>query len=526
MSEMMDVAPCPSGVPSPEVPVDCREQAATPGELFAKLDEHGLASMVIPHGTTWGIYTPPGSSWDKQLSAAQHDPDRQRLIEVMSGHGSAEEYREWRAIDIAPDGTRSCPPPSDGYLPACWRAGEIIRERCLAEDESSEECEERATAARQHFADERSVLGHLTVPGYEPDEWLDAGQCNDCFLPAFNHRPLGSVQHILALRSFADDGGPDRFRFGFLSSSDNHSARPGTGYKEFARTEMTEARLSRSMGALGGRYDVEPAARSRPYEGGVGFASGGEIERFGSFFYPGGLVAVHADGRDRASVWAALERKEVYATSGPRILLWFDLLNPPGSAAQAPAPTLPMGSEVAMRDAPIFQVRAVGSLEQRPGCSSLAEDALGAERVERLCRGECYLPSEERRLVTRIEIVRIRPQIRPDEPIGPLVEDPWRTFACQPDPAGCVVTFTDPDFGPAGRDAVYYARAIEAPSLQINADNLRCTRDEAGRCTHVDACRGGADDDCLAEDEERAWSSPIFVDHARPGTPEFAGGRG
>ena len=76
-----------------------------------------------------------------------------------------------------------------------------------------------------------------------------------------------------------------------------------------------------------------------------------------------------------------------------------------------------------------------------------------------------------------------------------------------------MATFTDPDFAPAGRDAVYYARAVEAPSLQINADNLRCTRDEAGRCTSVNACRGGADDDCLGEDEERAWSSPIFVDH-------------
>ena len=45
--------------------------------LFDKLDQWGFDSLVIPHGTTWGIYTPPGSSWDKQLNAQQHDPERQ-----------------------------------------------------------------------------------------------------------------------------------------------------------------------------------------------------------------------------------------------------------------------------------------------------------------------------------------------------------------------------------------------------------------------------------------------------------------
>jgi hypothetical protein len=167
-----------------------------------------------------------------------------------------------------------------------------------------------------------------------------------------------------------------------------------------------------------------------------------------------------------------------------------------------------------MAHPPIFQVRAVGSLEQNPGCPDAAPDALGSEDLERLCRGECYNPGDERRRITRIEVVRVRPQIQPDEDVEALIEDPWQVFECAPNPDGCSLTFSDPEFLTSGRDALYYVRAIEAPSMAINADLLRCETDEAGRCIATRACTGDADpsDDCLAETEQRAWSSPIFLE--------------
>jgi len=505
------VPSCPEGVPVRELPADCAERAPTPGELFAKLDEWGHEALVIPHGTTWGFYTPAGSSWDKQLDPSQHDAERQTLIEVYSGHGNSEEYRAWREVEIAGDGTRRCPQPTDAYLPSCWRAGELIRERCAAAGESADECDRRAASARQHAAD-ADLQGFLTVPGARPEEWLDAGQCRDCFLPAFNYRPRSSVQYILALRSFADPRAPRRFHFGLMASSDNHSGRPGTGYKEYGRSEMTEARFgSFATGILGGRDERERAARSEPRlpeAGGMNFFGMRETERQASFFLTGGLVAVHAEGRSRNAVWEALLRREVYGTSGPRILLWFELANAPGGA-------LPMGAETRLAEAPRFTVRAVGSFEQAPGCPAFSVAALGAARVASLCGGECHHPTDLRRRIARIEVVRIRPQVRPAEPVDALIEDPWRVFACAPDRRGCTVDFSDPEFVASGRDALYYARAIEEPGRAVNAGGLRCVRDAQGRCLETRPCEGvPASEECLAPVEERAWSSPIFVEHA------------
>jgi hypothetical protein len=514
---------CPDGVNTRELPLDCLEAAETPGDLYRKLDEWGHDSIVIPHGTTWGMYTPPGSDWSKQLTPEQHDPERQTLVEVYSGHGDSEVYRDWRGVEFDAAGDALCPAPSDDYLPSCWRAGEIIRQRCLDEGTPAAECEGRAVEARR-LAAQALGQGHLTVPGAGADEWLDAGQCRDCDEPAFNYRPAGSAQYMMALRNFDVPGEPLRFRFGFMSSSDNHFARPGTGYKERFRSGFTE---SRPRGAAAGPVaavfaaPVEPPSSTpRPFDRENTELFGFQLfegERQSSFFLTGGLIATHSAGRDRGSIWDAFQRREVYGTSGPRILLWFDLLNPPGSRGQS----LPMGGGTELAGAPIFQVRAVGSFAQQPGCPEYAASALEPERLEHLCKGECYNPSDERRQITRIEVVRIRPQNEPGEDVSALIEDPWRRFECDPDPAGCAVTFSDPDHARDGRDALYYVRAYEASAPAINAANVRCRYDQSGTCVQVNLCSADTDE-CLAEHEPRAWSSPIFVDH-----PEGRGeGRG
>lgn len=519
LSELRDTPLCPDGVDVHELPAGCSEGAATPALLFDKLDEWGFDSLVIPHGTTWGIYTPPGSSWDKQLTPEQHDPARQKLVEVFSGHGSSEQYRTFREVEFGSSGEAICPATRPDYEPCCQRAGAIIRSRC--ENPHSPECEERVADAQANFL-AAGVQGRLTVPGAQLEDWGNCGTCTDCYLPAFAYRPRSAVQYILALTNFSDaaarpddSGGlPLRFRMGFLASSDNHSARPGTGYKEYGRLYNTEARGPRDAAWYervneGVRRD--PAPESVPIEE----AARGlqqfqllDFERQASFFLTGGLVGLHARGRSREAIWDALQERAVYGTSGDRILLWFDLLNAPGGV-------LPMGSDAKLAETPIFRVRAAGALEQAPGCPDVATAGLSPERLERLCRGECYHPGNERRRITRIEVVRIRPQEIPGESVDPLIQDPWRTLPCPPDASGCTVEFDDPEFLAENREILYYVRAIQEPTPAVNADGLRCTRDESGRCVDVDPCYGdyrtSRDEDCLAPNEERAWSSPIWV---------------
>lgn len=506
---------CAVGVPVRDLPANCSEAAATPRELFDKLADWGFPSLVIPHGNAWGNTTPARIDWAKQLAKGQHDPQRQTLIEVYSGHGSSEEYRPWRHVIAGPDGALLCPAPSPGFIPECHRAGEIVRARCLAAGLAEADCDQRAVAARRHFVAAGSA-GTITVPGEVAEDWLDAGQCTDCFKPAFQYRPGGSSQNALAVSGAglpgATGGAKTRFRFGFIASSDNHSARPATGYKEFRAHGMTDALHAdgstqmRSVAPI----DRDPRPESieiDPTE--VPLLPGGD-ERLTSFFYTGGLVAVHAAGRDRGSIWSALESKEVYGTSGPRILLWFDLLNGPADT------TLPMGSEVVMKQAPRFRVRAVGSRRQLPGCPDYATSALSPERLKALCFGECHNPGDGRRVIERIDVIRIRPRVDPSENIADLITDPWRTFECAADESGCVVEFEDPEFAAAGRDSVYYVRVLEEPSPQVNAANLRCELDANGVCRATRPCRPGAGgenaDECLAPERARAWSSPIFVD--------------
>ena len=512
-AEAMQVHPvCEAGVPSDELPGGCLEVAPTPAELHQKLDEWGGEVLEIPHGTAWGVYTPATSTIEKHLAPENYDADKMRLVEIMSGHGNSEEYRRWREWEVDDAGNRVCPAPSEDHLPCCWQAGEIMRSRCEGLEEA--ECERRVELARQ-YATEAYTRVNRVFPDAKPEEWLDCDQCRDCFKPSFSFRPRESVQYgmSLAIPEVRDaDGDPLRFRYGFVGSSDEHSSRPGVGYKNVNRGLMTDVNQTPGDGLasmVGGSEMEDPQMPLRPGTEQVGLR--GNDGRTGSFLYPGGLAAVHSASRGRGDVWAAMQRREVYGTSGPRILLWFDLLNPPSAEPAG----LPMGSAVEMAEAPEFEVRALGSFEPKPGCPDWTREGLGGERIARLCQNECYFPSDERRPIVAIEVVRITTQVAADESVDDLIEDPWRSYACEPSPEGCVFRFRDDEHPERGRDVLYYVRALEEARPAIVGRPLRPRRNSDGEVISVEICSSG--DDCIDEAQERAWSSPIFVDHPARG---------
>ena len=485
---------CEEGINSLDLPLDCYEYARTPRQLFSKLDEWESDSIVIPHGQTWGFHVPIGSSWTNRLNDEGHDSNKQILLEVMSGHGNSEEFRDISSANFLQDGALSCPEPTDSFVPCCWQAGEIQKKRCDGLSEA--EC-----AARVELAKKYTLAGgpysNMVFPEAAPEEWLNCDQCTDCFKPAFNYRPKQSAQYALAISNFDADGeNPQRYNFGFIASTDDHTARPGTGYKQYERRKMTFAMGPKSR-MWEYRYKAEDPnfpelPKIEPGE------SQPDSERVSSFVYPGGILAVHSEGRSKDQIWSALKNKNVYGTSGPRILLWFNLLN-------SPLVNAPMGSDITMSQNPKFIVRAAGSFKQKEGCPIESIDSLSAERLEYLCAGECYNPSDERHIIERIEVIKITPQSYAGEAVSPLIQDPWKTIPCD-GRSECVVEFEDENYE---RDSVYYVRAIQEETPAINGEKFLAGSEDFKLCKG--SFRTNLNDDCLSNINERAWSSPIYL---------------
>ncbi len=479
-----------------DLPADCYESATTPTDLYNKLDQWGFEALVIPHGLSWGTTNPTGADFAYQMG---HLSNRyQRLLEINSGHGTSEIYRD---MPILEHRATSCPAPANGYTPCCWQAGEIIRDRCEAN--GGDDCLDRVSLTREQYVASSGGFSAVNkarsvVPETHPDDWGQCDQLSDSFQPAYNYQPMQSAQYALALGEKTN-----RFRPGFIGSSDNHTARPGTGYKEFSRHYMTDSKDS------GIPFSLSNPAADRPVEpSGIPFFEDQE-DAVNAFFYTGGLVAVHSANRTREAIWDALKARSVYATSGPRIGLWFDLVTEDGK-------THNMGSEIQTNHIPRFRVGATGSIKQRPGCPDYVVSALGEERVASLCRNECFNPSGEAHRIERLEVVKILPRVSIDENPAALIQDPWRVFECESGDSHCQTEFTDPAYVGDGREAVYYVRAIQEATNTVQGDPFGCTLNDAGECLQTNFCVGvDREEDCISPAHHRAWSSPIYLSVTR-----------
>ena len=69
-----------------------------------------------------------------------------------------------------------------------------------------------------------------------------------------------------------------------------------------------------------------------------------------------------------------------------------------------------------------------------------------------------------------------------------------------------MIQFEDENYS---RDSVYYVRAIQEVTPAINGGNISASSEEFKLCKG--SFRTDLEDNCLGEVNERAWSSPIYL---------------
>jgi hypothetical protein len=276
--------------------------------------------------------------------------------------------------------------------------------------------------------------------------------------------------------------GANPFKFGMIGASDSH-----TGFAQTAENNFL------------GKYGVaspNPANRDRwkkawpSVEGTVAKMSGWESQS-------AGLAAVWARENTRAAIWDAMQRKEVYATTGPRMRVRmfggfaFNEADAQRSnmAAIGYARGVPMGGTLGTAPpgvAPTFLLAAVkdpdGANLDRIQVIKGWLDGAGTlqERVYDVA-------ASDNRTIIRGVVSRA---------VGSTVDADHAIYANSVGDAQLLAFWEDPEFDPE-QPAFYYARVIEIPTP---------------RWTAFDQVRLGAEmtREVPMELQERAYTSPIW----------------
>lgn len=347
-----------------------------------------------------------------------------------------------------------------------------------------------------------------TVPMLSPNDEFGNFEIFDHLLGRVNVKsePQGSYIRDAYGRGLVVQArvGANPFKYGIVGGSDIHnslstsdeSGYGGGGFGVDSRTMMpTGDKAKRVTGILpGDRPDiqVEGAAAQRQRQAPAPDFTG-EIERSS-----GTLTGVWAEENTRNSIFAALKRKETFATSGTRMRVrvfgsWRfdnDLLRRPDWVAQAYATGVPMGADLPARPsasgAPAFVIQAM-------------KDPSGAN-LDRVQVVKVFLDGDSHKEkvfdVALSDGRRIDPRSGKAPPVGNTVDLATGQVANTIGAATFTTLWRDPEFDPA-RAAVYYVRVLEIPTARWST--LVAIRNQLP----VPTLRP-------ATIQERAWSSPIW----------------
>jgi hypothetical protein len=270
---------------------------------------------------------------------------------------------------------------------------------------------------------------------------------------------LNGLQDELAL-------GVNAHRIGVIASTDTHTSVAGaTGEREWRGHVVDEAALEQRL---------EPLT-STPRR---------------LHTNPGGLAGVWAVENSRDALFDAMQRREVFGTSGtrirPRLFAGWDIATDACSRhdipAQGYAGGVPMGSDIPRRSQP-------GPLRF---LATALQDPLGAP-LQRLQLVKGWIDKAGQ---SRYEVIDIAGEANLPGRLDP-VSGEWRGSGS---PSLCTV-YEDRDFDPH-TPSYYYLRAVEVPSWRWSWAQCMALAEQE----RPDACSN----DAAKTVQEMAWTSPVW----------------
>ena len=274
--------------------------------------------------------------------------------------------------------------------------------------------------------------------------------------------------------------GVNPFKFGMVGSTDNHTGFASTREDNwFGKAPILEPSAERWEDVLV-RSPVDPS-----------------MSILGGSLSAAGLVGVWARENTRESLWDAMKRKEVYATTGSRISVrvfggWdfaADEVETHDFAREGYARGVPMGGD--LREAP-------GGEAPKLMIRSLRDpDNANLDRVQ-VIKGWLDASGETHELIYDVACSDDRAVVdrRCERPVGNTVDVADASYTNTIGDPMLTAFWEDPDFDPNER-AFYYVRVIEIPKP---------------RWTAYDAKFFGIEmpDDIAMTVQDRAYTSPIW----------------
>jgi hypothetical protein len=279
--------------------------------------------------------------------------------------------------------------------------------------------------------------------------------------------------------------GANPFKFGMVGSTDSHTSLAST------REENYFGKFPGAEPGTEHRFDDLVSQDLR--ENGDGSLNVYHWESLAS-----GLAGVWARENTREALWDAMARKEVYATTGTRMLVrvfagWDfepDEVHRPDFAPQGYRRGVPMGGDLTDAPdgmAPKFMVRAIRD-----------PDGANLDRIQ-VIKGWLDSSGESQEKIYDIAVSDgrdIGPDGRCHTPVGDTVDVKDASFTNTIGDAVLAAYWEDPDFDPA-QPAFYYVRVLEIPTPTWIAYDEKMFYMTAPK-------------EALRKSQERAYTSPIW----------------